>query len=335
VTKRVLLVGGGGFVGSHVLNELLGWPEYEITVIDSFRHNGVTDRITNVINNVSAFEERVNVITHDMVAPLSTLTRHLIERYEPCDYIIDVAARSSVDESLTHPREFIMNNVAVTLNTLELARELKPQRYLHLSTDEVYGSSSPAHSLHDHRPSSPYAASKAAQDDICYAYARTYGIPLTLVASANMFGERQSQLAFIPKIVRSILNHETISIHTDRDGLPGRRNYTYVGDVARWLVGALAAPHLGTYYTLPGRFTIDNEQLVNLVSSMMNVPPNLTLVSGTSVRPGYDENYHKLELGNHTWTSAQPWERATQNEFNFRIGQVTDWFIAHSEWLGE
>lgn len=331
---RVLLTGASGFVGSHVLEVLLTRGDCDVVVISSFTCNGTSDRIADVVAHFS--DGDVTAIRHDLTAPLSTRQRSLVG---DVDWIVDVASRSSVDESLVDPTCFILNNLGVTLTTLELARELRPSRYVHLSTDEVYGPGL-ATSATDHRPSSPYAASKAAQEDVCHAYARSYGVPLTLATSANMFGPRQSDLAFLPRIVRAALRDESIQVHT-HDDQPGVRRYNYVGDVATHLVDALRGDDASDRLTYPGRYTLDNLALVHYVwyfaSELIGrsgSEPRVELVEGASVRPGYDPTYASLGRLNGWLTDAWSGVQATSNApLVERLLGTVEWYVAHPEWL--
>jgi dTDP-glucose 4,6-dehydratase len=326
---RVLLTGASGFVGSHVLDALVQL-DCHVVVISSFTCNGTLDRITDVVERHP--DAGVTLVRHDLTAPLSTRQR---QQVGDVDWVIDVASRSSVDESLQDPACFILNNVGLTLTTLELARELRPELYVHLSTDEVYGPE-PASSLTDHRPSSPYAASKAAQEDVCHAYARTYGLPITVATSANMFGPRQSTLAFVPKIVRAALRDEPITVHV-RGGQPGIRRYNHVGDVAHNLVGRMFDERLEPRLTYPGRYVIDNATLAEAVweltvelANLTDREPRLRLVNVGDVRPGYDPWYATLRELDETWLSRAELADAPLDE---RLFTTVEWFVTHPEWL--
>jgi dTDP-glucose 4,6-dehydratase len=183
----------------------------------------------------------------------------------------------------------------------------------------------------EHRPSSPYAASKAAQEDLVYAWQRTYEIPSTIVTSANMFGERQSLLAYIPKVIGAVLYGQQLPIHTWR-GQPGARRYTYVGNTAQAIVEHLTArgevasarpPHRLLRRTLPGQHRIDNLALAQQIAGLIGQPLRYQPVDGPAVRPGYDPDYGPL-VGDAGWAS-----------FSFTDGleRTVKWFVDHPEWL--
>lgn len=288
---NVLLTGAGGFLGSHVLEVLINRGGYYIFCIDSFRHNGITDNITDVL----AYEDRedVSVITHDLCAPMST---SMLNAIESCEYVINTASFCQVEDSTRRPAEFIRNNVDTILTTLEAARVLNMHKVVHVSTDEVYGPIEYG-SNYEHCPSSPYAASKAAQEDICHAYARTYELPINVVSSANMFGERQSLLAFIPKVIHSLMNDKKIYVHYYGAFVLGERWYTYVRNVAEYIVDALhqGIPHEFSKSVLRGQRKLNNREVVLLISELLNIEPNYGL---TEARPGYDISYPELRSFN-------------------------------------
>lgn len=293
---KVLVTGTGGFVGSHVVESLLRGTTWDVVCVDSLRewHNSCLRTTMDAI--VGSGARRVaDHITHDLQVPF---TRSQVQGLGRVDYIVNLASLSQVDESIEHPREFVLNNVSSALTMLELARELRPRRFVHMSTDEVYGPHQ-AQVETDHRPSSPYAASKAAQEDLCHAYAATYDLPITIVNSANLFGPRQSTLAFLPKVIDWLRNDQEIPVHT-HDGVPGVRNYTYVRDFADHVVHLMTSHYrkrttgLVPRVQVPGQYRLNNVELVNKVASLMGVEPRIRLVDGVSSRPGYDPSYHKL-----------------------------------------
>ena len=171
---RLLLTGAGGFIGSHVLRHLLHETDWQITATDSFRHKGKTDRILAAADGIPGWRERLDVVVHDLAAPLSA---QAAGRIGDVDYVIAMASASHVDRSITDPAGFFRNNAEVAISTLEFCREAKPRAVVWISTDEVYGPVGPYDAGHPEwapiLPSNPYSASKAAQEALAISYWRT------------------------------------------------------------------------------------------------------------------------------------------------------------------
>lgn len=312
----VLLTGVGGFVGSHVLEALLEDTAERVVVTDSFRHNGSTDRVIGAMRPED--RSRVTVLTHDLAAPFSNLERDIVVKAS-VDTIVSVASYCQVEQSIREPSDFILNNVHVVLNVLDLVRHLDA-RLIHMSTDEVYGVGGL-----DHAPSSPYAASKAAQEDIIHAYWTTYGLRAQVVRSCNMLGERQSQLAFVPRVIKALTRGDTITVHAI-DSKPGSRWYTYVRNVADYVVELIqdTSNLYAHHHNLAGQWHYDNMELVQDIAELVGVEPKTELVEGTSVRPGYDSDYAQLR-GNDRWHAAI--------EMSEGLERTVKWALANPEWL--
>ena len=320
MTRTVLVTGVGGFVGSHVVEALLERTDWHVIGVDSFRHTGELDRLVTARGD---HVDRVTSLTYDLTVPfLPRKVRQLTD----VDYVINVASRSHVDESIREPREFVLNNVQLALTILELCRQIEPRRLVHVSTDEVHG---PAGTSAQHLPSSPYAASKAAQLDLMYAYTRTYDVPTTVVTSANMFGERQMPTAFVPLIVRALVIGATLDVH-HHAGRPGERSYTYVRNVAARIVDELRTvnrddvnPVLPVrHVVLPGQRRVDNLTLALNVALAANLPLSWRSVNAVDRRPGYDPTYATLD---------GTWEHEVA--FDDALRRTVHWYL--NEWQGE
>lgn len=342
--KRVLLTGAGGFVGHHCLEHILTATDWEVVCLDSFRHRGKTDRIREVLDASDCtpagrsdsfrWRDRVRVLTHDLRVPISAQLDHEIGHI---DYVISMASESHVDRSCVEPRPFIENNVALVLTLLEWMRErAEPisseardiQKFLHVSTDEVYG---PAAVGHDHvegephRPSNPYSASKACQEDIVFSYWRTFGLPVAISNTMNIIGERQDPEKFVPLVLSKVLKGETVTIHagpaTDvRNGdtvyvtnggpmKPGSRFYLHARNQADALVyllqhvpfnrygdwgrGRTYAPDaaLMSRFNVVGEVEIDNLTMAKMIADFAGCELRAELVDFHSSRPGHDLRY--------------------------------------------
>lgn len=295
MTRTVLVTGVGGFVGSHLVEVLLARTDWHVIAVDSFRPSG---DLLNLVTAAGHDVNRVTALVHDLTVPFSARRVSQLESVG-IDYVVNVASRSHVDESVREPREFVGNNIELMLTVLELCRLLEPRRLLHVSTDEVHGPTGWA-ALDAHRPSSPYAASKAAQLDLAHAYARTYGVRTTVVTSANMFGERQMPTAFVPLVVRAVLTGSRLGVH-HHAGRPGSRSYTYVRNVVGRIVDELlrrdaAGEDAATFddLPLPGQRLVDNLTLAQEVAELLDRPLDWYVVEGHDRRPGYDPAYPRL-----------------------------------------
>lgn len=292
----VLITGAGGFIGSHLLDEILENTGWDVVCTDSFRHKGTTDRIARSPHYL-ANRDRVRVFTHDLCAPLSP---SLVSDMGPVDIVFSVASESHVDRSIEDPVRFVKNNVDLALNMLEYARVVQPRAFFQISTDEVYG---PAHDgeCHDEwspiLPSNPYAASKAAQEAIAISYWRTYGVPLVLTNTMNNFGPAQDSEKFVPKIIDAVLGGKTLTIH-GAPGNIGSRFYMHARNHASALV-YLAHSTPASYpdaerpdrYNVVGEREVDNLAMASLIATILGRPLKYELVDFHAARPGHDRRY--------------------------------------------
>lgn len=338
MTPKIVITGTAGFLGSHLLDAVLRNTDFNVIAVDSLKHNGWSRNVRNVINGVPQHGGRVKFITHDLHAPFHrTDLRELVN----VDYIIHAAAYSQVGHSITDPVGFVSNNVQGALTMLEVAR-LSPdlRRFVLISTDEVYGAGTDISdsSLTNYRPSSPYAASKACQELIAHSYQKSFRVPLTTFNISNMFGPRQSQLAFIPQVIRKLreASHGWISpidVHVDENDNPGGRYYSFVEDVAHNIVLRLHGDvndysPLGARVHIPGHDFVDNDTLVRSFHEISGVKtPINKVIRHVNVRvtqPGHDIDYGRL-------TGLDNWKPETPRVRAFKL--TWDWYNLHPEWL--
>lgn len=330
---RCFVSGVGGFVGHHCLEHLLGSTDWDFVVTDSFRHHGKTDRISAVTGN-PGWRERVTVVTHDLTVPFST---QAVRSMGYLDYMIALASESHVPRSLADPVPFAMNNVAVALNTLELARQVQPRALILVSTDEVYG---PAHGGEAHAewsppvPSSPYSASKAAQEAFAISYWRSYGVPVIIVNPSNILGERQAAEKYLPTLIRKISRGETVQVH-GTPGNIGSRHYVLACNVADAILFIMRSTKAAAFpgesrpsrYNIAGQDRFTNLELAGLVASAMSRPLRYQLAD--SGRSGYDVHY---ELAGDK-LAALGWKPPVS--LREGIERIVHWTMAHPEWVDE
>ena len=185
--KRVLLTGASGFVGSHVLRHILVNTDWYVVCPTTFTHKGLQDRIRHAVREVDEDYARTKVIRCDFTSPISPLTAY---EFGDIDYVLNIASESHVDRSIDYPAPFIINNVSLICHVLDWAREVGVEKFVQISTDEVYGPAPDGYAHKEwrdqHLPSNPYSASKAAQEDISFAYWRTYGLPIAITNCWDM-----------------------------------------------------------------------------------------------------------------------------------------------------
>ncbi len=337
--KRVLLTGIGGSIASHFLAHFMHNTDWEVVGIDSFRHKGWMDRVVEVTKDHPGWRERISVVTHDMNAPFSPLTKKKIGHI---DYIISMASLSDVEASIQDPVPFIQNNVNLTLNLFEYAREIKPELFIQISTDEVYGAVSSKHD--DLRkewdaiiPSNPYAASKACQEAIAISYWRTYGVPVIITNTMNNFGEMQQSSKYPAMIQKWIAAGKKITIH-GKVGLIGSRSYIHSRNFADAVLFIMknCPPHMHEpntadrpdRYNIAGDKQLDNLELAQLISKLMGKKElNYELVDTHSQRPGHDPHYglDSTKLHDLGWKPPRTFEESLKD--------TIDWQQEHPEYM--
>lgn len=329
---RVLLTGAGGFVGSHTLRHILATTDWSVVVLDSFRHKGLTDRIAVQLEGYD--KSRVTIVPHDLRVPISKQMAYTIGKI---DYIISMASESHVDRSIEEPRDFIENNVHLILTLLDYAREYPVKKFLHVSTDEVYGPAPKNHNHKEgevHKPSNPYSASKAAQENICYAYWRTYSMPIIITNTMNIIGEMQDPEKFVPKVMQQISNGETVTVHASDSGEVGSRYYLHArnqADALLWILKNLNPVQYGegelAQYNIVGEREVSNLEMAQLIARFMGKELKYELVDFHSSRPGHDLRYaldgEKLKEAG--WVAPVPFEDSLKT--------TVEWTKEHPEWL--
>ena len=218
MSKRLLITGGCGFIGHHLIEGVLKTTDWEIIILDALTYAGSLNRLTD-IDIWPKEKHRVKFVWHDLKAPISETTHKMIGEL---DYVWHLAAESDVGRSLENSIPFVMSNVVGTANLLEYVKKYQPniEKFVTFSTDEVFG---PAPIGVEYKegdtcnPSNPYSASKEGQEAISKAFAFSFGLPIMITRTMNCIGERQHPEKFIPKTVKAILEGKPVVIH----GLPG------------------------------------------------------------------------------------------------------------------
>lgn len=340
---RVLLTGGGGFVGHHTLEHLLKNTDWEIVVLDSFRNKGLSSRLRSVFEANPQEVKRVTIITHDLTSPIDVVTSMNIGHI---DVIINNASESHVDRSITHPRPFVENNVSLAITMLEYARTVENLRlFVQVSTDEVYGpavNGTPHPEYDTMLPSNPYSASKVAQEAIAISYWRTYDVPVVISNTMNIIGERQDIEKFVPRTIKKILLGEKTRVHAnflDGEWISGSRYYLHARNQADALLfgikhcfdtpnkfsEGLKRPHR---FHVGGEREVFNDEMVELIASYMKVEGDWVEYEDVKMtRAGHDLTY-ALER-----TTLESWGWVAPIPFHESLKHVVEWTMHNLEWL--
>lgn len=298
--NTILITGGAGFIGRSFVSKVLRETDWHIVVLDSLTYAGDANRLALA----DGYDpERVRILWHDLRAPINETLR---ERIGPVRWIANIASESHVERSIADPAGFIMANCALAVHMLEYARSAKPEVFLQISTDEVYGPAADGHAHREwecHIPSNPYAASKSAQESFAISYWRTYGVPVVITNTMNNFGESQHAEKFVPLCVRKILDRQPITVHgaTKSDGsfMSGSRYWLHADNHADALLHILKnlPPNLYPYQDRPSRWhiagdvEISNLEIVQMISRQLGIPADVIPVDFHATRPGHDLRY--------------------------------------------
>ncbi|MEI6518728.1 MAG: dTDP-glucose 4,6-dehydratase [bacterium] len=318
--NKILVTGGAGFIGSNFIRYILRQrPDTIIINFDLLTYAGNPD-------NMSDFDNLPNY--HFIQGDISDQedVKNVFDTFRP-DFVVHFAAESHVDRSITDPSAFIRTNFAGTEMMLRVAKLHHIKRFLHVSTDEVYGSLSmtdpPFTENTPIAPNSPYSASKAASDLIARAYYQTYDMPVVITRCSNNYGPYQHPEKLIPLMITNALNDVPLPIYGD--GL-NVRDWIYVIDHCAGILAALERGHDGEVYNLGGNAEKTNLDVVNNILKILG--KSTDLINFIIDRPGHDRRYAmnitkaKNELG---WTP--------QYTFTRGLSETVAWYNSNPEWI--
>lgn len=342
--KTALITGGSGFVAHHVIEAILDTTDWDIVSMDRLDFSGKLNRIQDMLEEKDeAQQKKVRVIYGDLRAPIND---QLARDIGPVHVILHLAAGANVDRSIERPLEFVMDNTVATVNVMEFARKHHPNldRFIYLSTAEVFGPAPPGvtHKEYDrYNSGNPYAAAKAAAEEFAVSYENTYKMPIVIVHTMNVFGERQGPTKFIPGVVNAVKNGKQVTIHADSTRTtPGSRRYIHAKDVADGLLFILSLPkdykHEGDFggakcpkFNLVGEEEIDNLQLANMIAESVGKELNYNLVDFHSSRPGHDLRY----AISGDLLKSLGWQ--PKIKLRTRIQQFAEWILNNPRWSDE
>lgn len=327
---RVLITGMAGFIGSHLLEHILKTTDWHVVGLDRLDETSTLARLDT--DAYRAHRARVRFVWHDLRAPINPVVANQLQGWD-LDAVIHLAASTHVDRSIEDPITFVHDNVLGTAHLLEFARRhlTKGARLLYFSTDEVFGPAAPGVAFTEwdrYRASNPYAATKAAGEELAYAYHNTYGLATLVTHCMNAFGERQHREKFLPLILRKLTRGEPIDVHSDpRTGKPTSRGYVHARNVCAAVLYVLQHGVAGEKYNLPGQQEIDSQTMVELVADYAGLSPTTRLVDAVTHRPGHDVRYmlDADRLFNMGFTYPKPLLPALE--------KTVAWYLANPDWL--
>ncbi len=315
---KLLVTGGAGFIGSAFVR--LALTNQWVTGLVNF------DKLTyagNLENLISIEKEPGYKFVQGDICD-TALVRAVLEEERP-DAIVHFAAESHVDRSILGPAAFVETNVRGTFSMLEAARAAKTARFLHVSTDEVYGSiDEPADADETYllKPSSPYSASKASSDLLALSYVTTFKLPVVVTRASNNYGPYQFPEKLIPLMISNAMDDKPLPIYGDGMQI---RDWLFVDDHCRAIWAALNKGEVGEIYNIGGSRALPNREVVELILAQLGKPSSL--MTRVTDRPGHDRRYaittEKIEKAT-GWQAEVPFERG--------LAQTIEWYGQNREW---
>lgn len=330
-SKKILITGGAGFIGSHLVRRFLkSYPNYLIVNLDKLTYAGNLSNLADVENFPNYVFEKVDIVDTDAV-------RTIFKKHQITD-VIHLAAESHVDRSIEGPMDFVMTNVVGTVNLLQAAKDNWDKEnshvFHHVSTDEVYGSLGDEGLFTEetpYDPRSPYSASKASSDHFVMAFYHTYGLPIKMSNCSNNYGSHHFPEKLIPLMIDNIKNKKPLPVYGKGDNI---RDWLWVEDHASAIDKIFHEGRVGESYNVGGLNEWTNIELVMFLCQMMDKKlgredgESEKLITYVVDRAGHDKRYaidaSKLEkeLG---WTPSITFEEGLE--------KTVDWYLNNSEWI--
>jgi dTDP-glucose 4,6-dehydratase len=332
MSKTLLVTGGAGFIGSALIRYALANTTYRVVNVDKLTYAGNLESLPNADKNPRYIFEQTDIC--DKAA-----LERVFQTHNP-DAVLHLAAESHVDRSIDGPGAFIQTNVIGTFTLLDAARNYwkgsnkSDFRFLHVSTDEVYGSLGETGYFTEetpYDPRSPYSASKASSDHLVKAWFHTYGLPIVVTNCSNNYGPYQFPEKLIPTVILKSLRGESIPVYGDGGAI---RDWLFVDDHVRAILAALEKGRVGETYNIGTNAEKTTVQMVDAITTLLDelVPdsphkPHKSLMKFVTDRPGHDRRYAidaskiKNELG---WSP--------QESFETGMRKTVQWYLSNREW---
>ena len=330
--KKILITGGAGFIGSHVLRLFVNkYPYVEIVNLDKLTYAGNLENLTDIEDKENYSFVKGDIVDEEFVNDLFSKNKF--------DGVIHLAAESHVDRSIANPTEFIKTNIIGTINLLNAARaswgdNMEDKIFYHISTDEVYGSLGKEGFFVEETPDdprSPYSSSKASSDHLVRAYFHTYGMPVKISNCSNNYGANQFPEKLLPLMINNITQNKPLPVYGEGLNI---RDWLWVEDHARAIDVIFHNGVLGETYNIGGNNEWTNIDLVKLLCATMDKKLNRTegesekLITYVTDRAGHDMRYAidatkiKRKLG---------WEPSITFEKGLEL--TVEWYLTNSDWL--
>lgn len=317
--RRILVTGGAGFIGSNFVRMVLSErPDCFVVNLDKLTYAGNLENLAGLLDHPNHKFVKGDICDGALVEKI--IADHNV------DVIINFAAESHVDRSITGPKAFVETNVTGTLTLLEAARDKKLERFVQISTDEVYGALGPQGKFTEQTPlasNSPYSASKAAADLLVKAFGHTWGVRYNITRCSNNYGPYQFPEKLIPLMINNALNNKELPVYGDglyvRDWL-----YVYDHCTAIWQVLTKAPP--GEVYNIGGCSEKTNLEVVDLILNRLGKPKSL--IKHVTDRPGHDRRY---AIDASKIISELGWQPLVS--FEEGINKTIDWYLQNQDWL--
>jgi len=314
--NNLLVTGGLGFIGSNFIHDRLSrFPDTHILNLDSMSYGANPKSLEDLNANPRYRFEKCNVMDAKKVSEFAS----------QFDVIVNFAAETHVDRSISNPQAFLESNVIGTHSLLEAARKSEIQKFVQISTDEVYGSASGITSFDENsslNPSSPYSASKAAADLFVKSYHSTYGLPVLILRCTNNFGPYQFPEKFIPKtIITSVLGKQ-VPVYGNGSQV---RDWIHVTDFCDAINGAIEHGSIGSIYNVSAGNELPNIEVVKKILNFLKKP--IDMIRYVEDRPGHDQRY---SLNSNSIRQKLGW--SPRHQFDDALRLTVNWYLSNENW---